>query len=307
MEAKEALRVARSSKCPSDHWQDRLASHVLQHAEIIDPEETLVFINVGANKGYRVAEFLQRYTATGVNATTWYEAISHDKEVARVVHARKENVCGACADCLKHVRNVGARNVSVHAVDILPANVRLLRHLFNQFRVPGQAWNFAVTNSSLLSVRIEEFPAGFELASAIPHADSAWRTGVPVPSTTIDWFLKAHHIERAHFVAIDAEGWDPLVLEGMSEALSHRKIDVLEFEYHGLGFWNTVRSENFGEPRQLREVLRRLLGFGYQCFWQGGNGVLAAASGHCWQEAYEFHDWSNLVCTHRHEMQRVFR
>ena len=75
---------------------------------------------------------------------------------------------------------------------------------------------------------------------------------------------------------------------------------MLAFEYHGTGFYGTC-----AECRSLRGVLARLEALGYACYWQGAHGGVARASGRCWQDAFEFWGWSNLVCTHRADLRQA--
>jgi len=108
---------------------------------------------------------------------------------------------------------------------------------------------------------------------------------------------------RAHLVSIDTEGWDSLVLQGMSRALAEHRIDVVEFEY--MRAWKRIAGEF-----SMRTTLQWLDSLGYTCFWQGNFGALAEASGNCWQDAFHrqiSHRWSNLVCSYRPDIVRVFR
>lgn len=56
---------------------------------------------------------------------------------------------------------------------------------------------------------------------------------VQVPTMTLDNFLNEHNINRIHFLKIDTEGAERRVLEGARDALLHKKINVLQFEYGG--------------------------------------------------------------------------
>ena len=53
-----ALQVARQSKCPSSAWKDVLMPHLWVDEPSHGP---LIYVNAGANKGFAVAEFLQRF------------------------------------------------------------------------------------------------------------------------------------------------------------------------------------------------------------------------------------------------------
>jgi FkbM family methyltransferase len=295
-----ALQVAHSSKCPSPNWQATLAM------KLVDKRKPVTMINIGANKGYISIEFLQRFSKINVSSSDWYHGLMH--HMKRRGHKADDNLCGTCDHCRTPISNIADLDVQVHAIDILPTNAIILNDLFSAFHLPAHAWNYAVVNSSGFRVSVNaRLPTGYELAAAIPGADSAWRTGTTVPSITLDAFMSAQGIQHAHFVTIDAEGWDALVIEGAHNCLANKKIDVLEFEYHGLGFWNNDPSENYNEPRYLRRTLQTLKSDGYACFWQGSDGRLAEASEPCWRDAFEFRGWSNLVCTHRPGFLRSFR
>ena len=122
--------------------------------------------------------------------------------------------------------------------------------------------------------------------------------------TTIDAWMTAHGVERAHFASIDTEGEDPLVLFGMARALAEKRIDVVEFEYNRK--WKAVLKE----PRPMKPVIEWLGVRGYSCFWQGNKGALAQLSGTCYREEtrnrFGFAR-SNAVCTHRADIIAAFR
>ena len=63
-----ALAVAKRSKCPSRHWKDAITAPLLLVARAGHPGVPLTYVNAGANKGFGVAEFLQRYHDDGGRA-----------------------------------------------------------------------------------------------------------------------------------------------------------------------------------------------------------------------------------------------
>ena len=106
-----------------------------------------------------------------------------------------------------------------------------------------------------------------------------------------------HAAEAVHDVdllTIDTEGHDALVLEGAAETLAARRVKVLEFEYSGAGMWKNGGPKH----RTLKATLERLHRLRYECFWAGKDGHVAPASGPFWCDAFEFHEWSNLLCAH---------
>ena len=102
-----ALQVACKSKCPSSRWQDVIASQLVQ--------SRMVFVNVGANKGYRVAEFLSRFWSGG--------SVSSNKawrqELIAVGGKKLHRPCGICSDCMAPPpRSRHNTTVEVHALDV---------------------------------------------------------------------------------------------------------------------------------------------------------------------------------------------
>ena len=112
-------------------------------------------------------------------------------------------------------------------------------------------------------------------------------------------------LRRIHWLSIDAEGWDPLILEGARELLRTQRVDLLEFEYHSKGLWAAALPA--GERRDLKSALTQLHEFGYSCLWQGDKGGLAEASGSSWCDEYEIRSHSNLVCSWREDLKSVLR
>ena len=102
-----ALQVACKSKCPSSRWQDVIASQLVQ--------SRMVFVNVGANKGYRVAEFLSRFWSGGSvsSNSAWRQ------ELLAVGGKKLHRPCGICSDCMAPPpRSRHNTTVEVHALDV---------------------------------------------------------------------------------------------------------------------------------------------------------------------------------------------
>eukprot|EP00966_Prymnesium_polylepis_P031339 728986-Prymnesium_polylepis.1 len=62
--ASGALYIAKHSHCPGEAWHDEV-SHLL------DGSRGLTFVNVGANKGYNLAAFMQRYASRSQDAPSF--------------------------------------------------------------------------------------------------------------------------------------------------------------------------------------------------------------------------------------------
>ena len=144
-----AEAVQRSSRCPSTAWLDHLANLLLDGGEA-------TFVNVGANKGYNVAAFLERFhapsRARGVSGEAWMRFLQpHVRPPAsrRVLSRSGAYLCGACYDCMdpppSRLLNASVR---VLAIEAAAANANLLRAAFGHFGVPGSVAAVAVSNRS---------------------------------------------------------------------------------------------------------------------------------------------------------------
>lgn len=144
------------------------------------------------------------------------------------------------------------------------------------------------------------FEPGFERGSAslLRHLTPAEvvalgpNAGV-VPVDTLDAFALRHGIDDGiDLLSIDTEGDDARVLAGAAQLLSHRRVRLLEFEYHGIGHW---RDAN------LEDLVDWLDNLGYTCYFQtnGGNLVQLTA---CYSTKYnQAKFWSNVACALRSE------
>lgn len=298
-----SLLVAKRSGCPSSRWQDAIAP-LLHKQRLQQSGKPLTFVNVGANKGYNVAEFMQRYyhgSSLVKNSEAWHA------ELMRVGSSKRVRVrygCGLCNPCKAkppHARLLAP--VSIHAVEMVRLNAEALRQLFTSFRVPGHVHHLAMSNFSgvasyraAAAVGLEHYELGKDVTKYRSES---------VPCSTLDSFASTHldSVAGIDLLSIDCEGQDALVLEGAQELLRRRAIAVLEFEYIWRGYW---RHDKGDDQRRLAAVLRSLEGHGYRCYWQGESGRLARASGPYWCDEFAFRVRANLVCSHRQDVLNTF-
>jgi len=288
----------------------------------------LTFLNVGANKGFMVASMLQQFSLNaGFTNADWHaemgEFIKHTYGVLpESIGSFLPEYCGACMACREHPVPVPALKqpleLDIHAFEIAHVNVQWLRWAFARFGVRASLLRAAATNATgrvkvPTMKRLEDF--GDERASVRGAAAKMVHHGknVDCPSCrpfrcydygscwhymsglALDTYVQQEGLRHIHFVSIDTEGHDALVLEGLKESLERGAIDVLEFEFNSaLGSWNARSSVK----RSLRGTLAQLEEYAYSCFWQG-NGCIAPASGECWQNGFERVGWSNLICASR--------
>ena len=116
--ANYSLAVALRTVCPAARWHDTISDLLLR--------PHMVLLNVGANKGYNVAEFVQRYgSGTGGGPTSnkqWYKALKSGPQRVRFG-------CGMCMVCDSPPLTVrhSAPAVTSYAVEMMPSNVKALR------------------------------------------------------------------------------------------------------------------------------------------------------------------------------------
>ena len=296
------LQVSKHSSCPSGLWHDRISPLL--------SAPNMVILNVGANKGYNLVEYAQRYTRTNVTKSAWFHLLTN------VASPKCETSClGTCGGsrdvrAKRHKRPAPAaeagatvHRLELHAFELMPANGRLLQQLVTATGLPAEVHRTGVSNASgtmLVQVR----PGGSEKGMLVPWSLAGVPSTTTVPVTTIDAFMEARDIERAQLVSIDTEGSDGLVLQGMSRTLAARKADVVDFEY------STMWAKWSGR-HGLRDALAQLVSAGYACFWQDDRGMLAETSGACWSDLLANLNtppaWRNLVCSHRPDVLRTLR
>jgi len=277
----DSLRVARNSYCPLALWKDLTSRFIFNHS--------MVMVNVGANKGYAVQSFLATYGGeTWPSASAWKRALlEEDQGLWRP--------CGACSAC-KAPSPASVHNASklhVYALEFMSRNAKLLQRMFDRFKIPGAVFHAAVSDGRQRKFReppVQGVAVGDERWGVDTHAllreDRKWVSSFP-----LDEFARKAGIVHVSHLSSDTEGHDNLVLRGASQLIAHKRIDLIEFEYHGQGAWKTGPN--------LKETLAWLLHSGYECFWQGNHGRVVPASGPFWQAAYEFKGWSNLLCSHK--------
>lgn len=334
----DPLKVAAYSTCPSGLWHARIAPM------IAEPE--MIMLNVGANKGYNLVEFVQRYTSSASNLThaAWYARL--------MAYGCQAQCCGVCASCrATRIPQQASAKVHLHAFELQPANAQLLRRMVAAADLPVTVHSTAVSNSSGGVVYTSnDIKPGSESFGIVRRHHSTQHVARPV--TTVDAFMQEQRIARAHLVSIDTEGARSVPC-GMLHLVPFLRIrhvhrisalpppDMGKPEQHPLLCMTASRAGEdplvlFGMARVLTERRVEVVEFeynrkwkavlrsarpmapviewmrerGYYCFWQGNKGALAQLSGTCYREEtrnrFGFAR-SNAVCTHRPDVIAALR
>ena len=309
----KALHIAMTSQCPAQTWLDKITPWLFE-------QEHLVYLNVGANKGYNVCSMMQRMQlAENYTNHDWHKEMGAYMRSRHMRSCRSkadtgcaktsEILCGVCHACrddafsLKKTINdrFPFRQLDIHALELLRENVEWLRWAFARFGIRASVLHAGASNATGETVvRHSKFgDEGSFIGTAAPVSvgssayeslRTSFQDNAPVRLISIDQYAREEGIKHIHVASVDAEGQDALILEGMRELLDAHSVDVFEFEYHFIGFWKKARS--------LEQILSWLIQHRepYRCYWQGSKGCLSPASPPCWIPAFEFRKMSNLVC-----------
>ena len=284
----DALGVAAHSTCPDSRWHTRVAPLLAS--------PSMVMLNIGANKGFNLLEFAQRYSALDANLThpTWYSKL--------IENGCQMQCCGVCRLCkARRIPQQASATLKLHAFELQPANAKLLRRMMAATGLPVTVHSTAVSNFTGTVYTASTVVAGSESHGLVHNKR---KNDVEQPVTTVDAFMQTNRIEHVHLVSIDTEGEDPLVIKGMAQGLAAKSIDVIEFEYNRR--WKTVMQN----PRPVGPFIEWMRQHGYYCFWQGNSGALAQMSAPCYLEEtrnrFGFAR-SNAVCSHRGDIIAAFR
>ena len=216
-----ALYIAHHSHCPGEHWHEEIAR--LPHGM---HGEELHFVNIGANKGYNLVAFYQRYArameAQPLSFRRWHALLRRNSS-GGAAPACEAQCCGVCNDCTGPERRGprDARRLRIHALEAAPVNAAILRRVVQQSGLEGVVTVHATGASDSvdapLYARFDTKP-GYE-----GNAVSLASRGTRIATTTADLFFEAARIPHAHMVTIDTEGWDGRVLAGMRATLAAKR------------------------------------------------------------------------------------
>lgn len=250
------LRVAASSQCGSSRWMRWVS---------VPANETPTLVNVGANKGWAVVDFLEGVAGHRLNRSEWFRRLQRA--------GCQVSCCGVCHSCSDRTRvrmaqtalhggrevpvsNGTGRRVLAHALELLPANAAMLRDVFASSLVPSLHGDFHVHNVAAAEADGDAFiehngdwdragterhgariVLGAQKATSVGNRGRKVKAGGgrkvhSVRAVSIDSMLSQWSLGRVHVLTVDAEGSDPAILAGAARALAARAIDVVEWEYH---------------------------------------------------------------------------
>eukprot|EP00040_Diaphanoeca_grandis_P036865 m.237260 g.237260 ORF g.237260 m.237260 type:complete len:1144 (+) comp33704_c0_seq1:247-3678(+) len=288
------------SHCPQSTWLDRMR-------EVDDVPEKNIII-VGCNKGFDAIKYYERWDASNVvySLDSWKKAMA----------ANGMDKCGRCGGCLmdditlhgereKYKRN-SIRSPLVFCVEALPSNYEVLVKAQEQLKY--DAWhggqtkalimvNAAASNSlnpptikfpKVMEPGRENVGVDFRPEKDINDFNKQGET-VDVETITVDSLAKSYKLDKVDILTIDAEGHDPLILEGAYTTIRRLNVRYVEFENHSVGQWANS---------SIKASIDFMDEHGFDCYWAGHKRLWPITT--CWSERYEgYKHWSNIVCARR--------
>lgn len=284
-------------------------------------KKSLVFYDIGCNKGYTSANFLTAFapsygmTPPSVNQAITKYAGEHGQQI--------EKACGVCGDCLESPPSLykageEPHTVHVHCFEPSPRTFEILKFVDGQHQGSSQhRWrrhNLGVYSSSMKLFFDKSCASGKDSGGEKCGIVSEGEAGaITVQAVTVDDFVKrgdgsatADDLGRApDILKIDAEGYDPAVLKGAATTLRSGQTPVVLFEYNrGLtaGLWLT---------ESLESVVTTLDEYGYDCYFSSNRikadhattPSLYRLTGGCLSYPIPHRGWANVVCAHRQHEQ----
>eukprot|EP00741_Cyanophora_paradoxa_P016683 tig00020934_g16112.t1 len=241
-----------------DSWKTGCSdsSDLLHLYRTVSPGKDKVFVDIGANRGHVVHQIVTLFS---------------DASERFMLQHITNGIAPACRE--------GNGTTSVLAVEPAHSNAPFLQRLRELYPDHVSILQTAVADREAPTEHGVQFvDLGPERSSRsslqpgvgpeAPLVRGTERYGVPV--TTLDSII--------HFLKVDTEGSDPLVLRGAGETLAGRGVDVLVFEYHTLGAWPET---------SLRREVERVAGYGYECFLMTPGAY------------FKIRQWSNVACAVR--------
>ena len=307
-DASEAHEIAKKhfhpgeSSCPGDSWW-------VTARPVAFSCRPLTIVNIGANKGYYVAFFLSML-APSLNI--------HPSSIFPLIQSVTglDSGCGVCDDCKLGAFISGSSNfcttgdgrvvksedfgLDIHAIEPVDANIDLLKlgvetlvKRSDSKTVRVHLHKAAVQGDPLLeSVPFNLCSAGTEVCGILLENRATKREEMQidvVPAITVDTMNEklGTDINVIDFLAIDAEGTDPDIIDGAEQMIKSGHVRLLEFEYNSMRKWESI---------SLESIINKLDGWGFECFQMQKDTLVRLTR--CWDPAYETKRWSNVLCVH---------
>jgi hypothetical protein len=282
----------------------------------------IVHVQVGLGMGYGLANFLALWADPSLTPQKWHKKLMQygNRNTGRLVRRVRAGSCGDCGQCrAKQVRTHTRKGAKAHVLEADNGRRAMARSLLKVagFEKSVTVHPFAGTNYSgklwpeMIARNVADggelrFENGTKSCDG-ENCDERYKaTEEKVGTTTVDDFLAKERLGLVFSVAINVPGFDPLILEGMKKSLESKAVALVEFGVSRGGYWTThEKHKRYSDRRQLGDVITRMAGYGYTCFWRSARDVVPV-SGDCWRTGYDrIRKSSRIACTHEPKLVEI--
>lgn len=291
------------SACPAQPW---LEDYWQTHPN--DPSHPFVIFDVGANKGYFTGEILQRFFpgSYGDIPSRIFRAALHSGCGGRL--DSKEDTdkaynlsacCGACRECTTSTTSsrhglASERSLTVHMFEPSSNNFKILSSAYHTIQQNGVTFlhHAALANYTGRAL----FPIlkpGFEKGTLdMIKKDADPKRVDRIRVFTLDRYMQTAGVPHVDLVKIDAEGYDPLVIQGAKECIAQGTCPLICFEMDlTVGNWYKTNS-----PVSLLIMFEE---FQYDCYLEGKNKLFMLSKSLVQEMEDQKSSWMNVVCARR--------
>ena len=110
-----------------------------------------------------------------------------------------------------------------------------------------------------------------------------------VPVLTIDDIVAGEILPQGmtsfDVLKMDAQGFDPLLLQGAAATLQAQRPAIVQFRYGYSGAWGQTT---------LHDTVHQMHQYGYVCYLDG-SPTMTRLTG-CWHPSFEYKMWGHVVC-----------
>ena len=316
-----------SSSCPDEAWLPLMAD--------ADHKERYIMVNVGYNKGYNFANWMQLFApATHMTPSEWFRQIDEAK-----TSLPWEKACGECIDCrvaFARTSRQTSANLALFGVDLNEQNTHLLQSIMKNLNIKrvgssrnisstaaadiGDQPNFDGVSMELHHAAVSDHDGHLAIKKCAPGEEKCaitppemWNISVDVLRSQSDQYYQVRLMSvdsfakeifgklREKYAVHPQQPMDVDILmvdtEGNDPLVLKGSAHMLS---HRLVRCVIFEYHFFGqwEFHKLEKVVQQFDKDGYDCFFQGQKR-LWAISNSCWHPLFEFHGWSNVMCLRR--------
>jgi hypothetical protein len=313
-----------STHCPVEEWLHQMATHDIPGSKFM--------VNIGINKGYTIAKWLNVFTPWNqVTTGKWQEYLLE-------VRPELEESCGPCNEC-QHTfpgqgfqRFLNIPHMTILAIDVNPHEITTVESIMRNIESAANVQHIGVSMFTAINAVGEKIgdwhiPACFVMeddCGTVKHKDiieSNHMTYTLVDTVTFDHLFSEFKMSYRKFLKnrgyifqdLTNTTFYPDVIDQKDRLRnSFPRIDLMAIDMDGYdaltiqGAYGQLAGRNIRSimfeyhylppwrNMKLEEIVDKLDGYGYDCYIKGINRLWKLSS--CFVNPFEFHNRGNMMC-----------